>query len=53
VLQSIIIPIILVQSALEKHLLVGGVLKKKKLRDPYNPARSGQLAFPVGLGVGD
>jgi hypothetical protein len=51
--QSIIIPIILVQSALEKHLLVGGVLKKKKLRDPYNPARSGQLALPVGLGVGD
>jgi hypothetical protein len=29
------------------------VLKKKKLRDPYNPARSGQLALPVGLGVGD
>jgi len=53
VIQSIIIPIILVQSDLEKHLLVGGVLKKKKLRDPYSPARSGQLAFPVGFGVGD
>jgi hypothetical protein len=48
--QSIIIP---VQPALEKHPLAESLLKKEKLRDPYSPARSGQLAFPVELGVGD